>query len=327
MQVFLSRPLFNTPHLSARLAEKGITLTTTESNDICSLETLLEHAKDADALITHTEDAITAEVIAALPERVKLIANYGIGFSNIDVDAATAKGIQVTNTPTEEAFHATAEATVALIVSIARQVPALNTERRAMKTDPAPSFQRPTAVSIRNKVTGVIGLGRIGSRVATMMHHGFNNKIVYFDLFQNSDMETALGAEKVALDTLCKTADFICVNMPLSADTHHLVSAEMIDAMQDHTVFINTARAELVDEEALIARVNKGELHGVGLDVYTDLVNDITAENVALTSHFANFEKEAYLAMTNLVADNVIGVLVDAAPATAVNSVSGEPHD
>ncbi|WP_339348797.1 NAD(P)-dependent oxidoreductase [uncultured Alteromonas sp.] len=327
MRVFLSRPLFNTTYLSARFAEKGITLTTTDSNDICSLQTLLEHAQDADALITHTEDAITAEVITALPERVKLIANYGIGFSNIDVDAATAKGIQVTNTPTEEAFHATAEATVALIVSIARQVPALNTERRNMKTDPAPSFQRPTAVSIRNKVTGVIGLGRIGSRVATMMHHGFNNKIVYFDLFQNSDMETALGAEKVALDTLCKTADFICVNMPLSADTHHLVSADMINAMQNHTVFINTARAELVDEEALIARVNRGELHGVGLDVYTDLVNDITAENVALTSHFANFEKEAYLAMTNLVAENVIGVLVDAVPATPVNSVTGEPND
>ncbi|WP_339891479.1 NAD(P)-dependent oxidoreductase [uncultured Alteromonas sp.] len=320
MNVFLTRPLFNTKLLKSRLADQGITLTTTDSDDICPPAALLEQAQHADALITHTEDTIDAALIAQLPPSVKLIANYGIGFSNIDIDAAREKGILVTNTPTDEAFHATAEATVALLVSIARQIPALNTERRAMKQDPAPSFQRPTAVSIRNKVTGIVGLGRIGSRVAQMMHHGFKNTIIYFDLYENEQMESELGARKVALDTLMQTADFICVNMPLSEQTNNLVSADLINMMKPDAVFVNTARAELVNEQALISHLNADKLHGAGLDVYSDNVNDINVDNVALTSHFANFEKEAYTAMTNLVADNVIGYLNQAQAVTPVNA-------
>ncbi|WP_339719547.1 NAD(P)-dependent oxidoreductase [uncultured Paraglaciecola sp.] len=320
MQVFLTRPLFDTDLLKTRLAEQGIGLTTTDTDDICPASELLEKAQHTDALITHTEDAITADVIAKLPSSVKLIANYGIGFSNIDIEAARHKGIVVTNTPTDEAFHATAEATVALLVAIARQIPALSAERRAIKTDPAPSFQRPTAVSIRNKITGVIGLGRIGSRVAEMMHHGFKNTIIYYDLYANSNMENELGARKVALDTLMQTADFICVNMPLSEQTNNLVSAELVAMMKRDAVFVNTARAELVDENALIERLNDKALHGAGLDVYSDSVNDIRAKNVALTSHFANFEKEAYTAMTNLIADNVIGYLCNQQAVTPVNA-------
>jgi len=303
MNVFLTRPLFNTPLLQARLNEAGITLMTTNSDDICSTSELLEKIQNVDAILTHTEDNIDADLIGKMPATIKLIANYGIGFSNIDVEAATQKGIQITNTPTEEAFHATAEATVALLVSIARQIPALSSERKAMTTDPEPSFQRPTAVSIRNKVTGIIGLGRIGSRVAQMMHYGFKNTIMYYDLYSNE-----------------RTADFICVNMPLSEQTHNLVSPEMLALMKPDAVLINTARAELVNEDALIARLNSGKLHGAGLDVYSDKVNDITAKNVALTSHFANFEKEAYTAMTNLVADNIISYLNNKKPVTPVNT-------
>ena len=108
--------------------------------------------------------------------------------------------------------------------------------------------------------------------------------------------------------------------MPLSEQTYDLVSPDMLALMKPDGVLINTARAGLVNEEALIDRVNKGLLHGAGLDVYTDKVNTITAQNVALTSHFANFEKEAYTAMTNLVADNIIGYLTNDKPVTPVNS-------
>lgn len=320
MNVFLTRPLFNTPLLQARLSEAGITLITTNSNDICSSSELLEQIQNVDAIITHTEDSIDADLIEKMPATIKLIANYGIGFSNIDVEAATKKGIQITNTPTEEAFHATAEATVALLVSIARQIPALSAERKAMTTDPEPSFQRPTAVSIRNKVTGVIGLGRIGSRVAQMMHYGFKSTIIYYDLYSNEAMEEDVKAKKVPLEELMRTADFICVNMPLSEQTHDLVSTDMLALMKPEAVLINTARAGLVNEDALIARLNAGKLHGAGLDVYSDKVNNITAENVALTSHFANFEKEAYTAMTNLVADNIIGYLNNNKSVTPVNT-------
>lgn len=323
MNVFLTRPLFDTPLLKARLNQAGITLFAANSDDICSKADLIKNMQNVEAILTHTEDNIDADLIAQMPSSVKLIANYGIGFSNIDIEAATQKGIQVTNTPTDEAFHATAEATVALLVSIARQIPALSAERKAMTTDPAPSFQRPTAVSIRNKITGVIGLGRIGSRVAQMMHHGFKNSIVYYDLYPNEAMEQEVKANKVQLAELMSNADFICVNMPLSEQTYDLVSPEMLALMKPEAVLINTARAGLVNEDALITRLNSGLLHGVGLDVYSDKVNDITAKNVALTSHFANFEKEAYTAMTNLVADNIIGYLNNNKPVTPVNSPQG----
>ncbi|PKI01323.1 2-hydroxyacid dehydrogenase [Glaciecola sp. 33A] len=323
MNVFLTRPLFNSSLLEARLSEAGITLIVADSDDICDRAELLEKMQNVAAILTHTEDDIDADLIAKMPSTVKLIANYGIGFSNIDAVAAAEKGIQVTNTPTEEAFHATAEATVALLVSIARQIPALSAERRAMKADPAPSFQRPTAVSIRNKITGIIGLGRIGSRVAQMMHHGFNNTIIYYDLSLNEAMGQAVNAKKVELAELMSNADFICVNMPLSEQTYDLVSPKMLALMKPDAVLVNTARAGLVNEEALICRLNAGQLHGAGLDVYTDKVNNITAKNVALTSHFANFEREAYTAMTNLVADNIIGFLNNNKPVTPVNSPRG----
>lgn len=323
MNVFLTRALFNTPLLKGLLNDVGINLIVPDGDDICEESVILKQLSthNVDAIITHTEDTIDAELIAKMPDSLKLIANYGIGFSNIDIDAATSHNIQVTNTPTEEAFHATAEATVALLITIARQIPALNTERRAMKTDPQPSFQRPTAVSIRNKVTGVVGLGRIGSQVAKMMHNGFNNDIIYFDLYQNKAMEGELNAKQVELETLMKTADFICINMPLSDQTYDLVNPKMLALLKPEAVLVNTARAGLVNEDALIEKINAGELHGAGLDVYSDKVNNIKADNVALTSHFANFEKEAYTAMTQLVADNVTSFLTTNKPCTPVNTI------
>ncbi len=321
MNVFLTRPLFDTPLLQTRLAAAGIKLRYPVGDNICSEDALLAGMQMADALITHTEDVIDSRLLASAPQTLKMIANYGIGFSNIDIDAASSRRIQVTNTPTEQAFDATAEATVALLVAIARQVPALHVERKALNTDPTPSFKRPTAVSIRNKVTGIVGLGRIGSKVATMMHNGFNNRIIYYDLYQNSGMEKSLGATKVGLEALMKNSDFICVNMPLSTETENLIDSNKLALTKPDVVLINTARAGLVNEDALITRLNNGEFHGVGLDVYTDKVNEITAENIALTSHFANFEKEAYTAMTNLVADNVINFLCNGTTVTPVNTL------
>ena len=136
-------------------------------------------------------------------------------------------------------------------------------------------------------------------------------------------MGQAVNANKVELAELMSNADFVCVNMPLSEQTYDLVSPKMLALMKPDAVLINTARAGIVNEEALISRLNAGQLHGAGLDVYTDKVNNITAKNVALTSHFANFEREAYTAMTNLVADNIIGCLKNNQPVTPVNSPQG----
>ncbi len=318
MKAFLTRDTYNTPLLAERLAEAGIELEVRSEPSVCPADLLAQKAMEVDALLTHTEDDIHADLLKLASPRLKVVANMGIGFSNIDVEAARTLGITVTNTPTDEAFEATAEASVALLLSVARRIPALHMERSGLDCDPDPSFLRPTATSVRGKTTGIVGLGRIGSRVARIMRHGFNNRIQYFDLIGKPDLEAELGARQVDLATLMQTSDFIVVNMPLSDQTHGLISAEMIELMGDHVTFINTARSELVDEPSLVARLNAGRLHGAGLDVYGSAVNDIKAENIALTSHFANFEDQAYTAMTQLVADNVIATLTTGSAATPV---------
>lgn len=309
MKAFLTRPTYNTPMLAEMLLAEGIELEVRSEPSVCPEDILKKKITEVDALLTHTEDNINESLLELASSNLKVISNMGIGYSNIDVSAASTRGIAVTNTPTEEAFEATAEATVAMLLSVARRIPALHMERKGMSCDPDPSFLRPTATSVREKVTGIIGMGRIGSRVAKTMHLGFDNQILYYDGFSKPELESSLGARQVSLSELMETSDFIVVNMPLSKDSHGLVNAEMINLMQDHATFINTARSELIDEEALVARLNAGTLHGAGLDVYGNAVNNITAENIALTSHFANFEDRAYTDMTQLVAKNVIATL------------------
>ncbi|MBU3071321.1 hypothetical protein KOI40_15960 [Aestuariicella sp. G3-2] len=309
LKAFLTRPTYNTPLLTEMLLAEGIEVEVRSEPSVCPEHILKQKISEVDALLTHTEDRIDESLLELASAKLKVISNMGIGYSNIDVAAATKRGITVTNTPTEEAFEATAEATVAMLLAIARRIPALHLERKSMDHDPDPSFLRPTATSVREKVTGVVGMGRIGSRVAKTMHLGFDNQIQYYDLLSKPELESSLGARQVSLSDLMKTSDFIVVNMPLSKESHGLLSAEMINLMQDHATFINTARSELVDEEALVDRLNAGTLHGAGLDVYGNAVNKITAENIALTSHFANFEDRAYTDMTQLVANNVIATL------------------
>ncbi|TXS91245.1 D-glycerate dehydrogenase [Parahaliea maris] len=318
MKAFLTRETYDTPLLAEKLSVAGIDLEVRTDSSVCPREVLEQQVSRVDALLTHTEDEIDADLLSRAAPQLRVVANMGIGFSNIDVAAARARGVIVTNTPTEEAFEATAEATVAILLSVARRIPALHVERRALTCDPDPSFLRATATSVRGKTLGIVGMGRIGSRVARIMHGGFGNRIQYFDLVAKPELEEALGARRVDLPTLMRSSDLIAVNMPLSQQTRNLISAEMIDLMQDHATFVNTARGELVDEPALVARLNAGKLHGAGLDVYGPAVDDIQFDNIALTSHFANFEDQAYTAMTTLVADNVVSALTTGQALTPV---------
>lgn len=319
MNVFLTRPTYNTEELAARLKKNGISLEVYSVDNICPREILEQKIAQVDGLITHTEDVIDETLLALASPNLKIIANMGIGFSNIDIDCACNQGITVTNTPTDEAFDATAEATVAILLSVARRIPALHSERVSLSSDPEPSFLRPTAVSVRNKTTGMIGIGRIGSRVARIMHEGFGNEILYYDAYSKPELEQELNACKVSLIELMSKSDFICINMPLNENSKGLVSADLIKSVKSNATIINTARAELIDEAALIKHFNNGQLHGIGLDVYSDCVSEITGENFALTSHFSNFEDLAYGKMTDLVGQNIVACLSGKPALTPVN--------
>ena len=319
MKAFLTRFTYKTDEVIHLLAKAGIELEVYDKDEVCPRVLLLEKAAEVDALLSHTEDLIDQEVFTAGGERLKVVANMGIGFSNIDLDAATANGVVVTNTPVDEAFDATAEATVALLISVARRIPTLHHQRIVAGEELNPSFLSPTCIAIRNKTCGIVGLGRIGTRVGKMMHEGFKNRILYYDAFNNTEAESDFGAKRVELDELLKTCDFICVNIPLSDATKNLISADKVALIKSKAVFVNAARDGIVDEASLVERLNKGELHGAGLDVYTDKVNEIAYDNIALTAHLANFEDEAYTAMSMAVVNNAIEVLAGRSALTQVN--------
>lgn len=318
MKLFITRPI---PADSLeKLTSAGITVDTYEKDETCPREVLLKRVIGVNAIISQTDDDINEVVLTAAGDSLKIVANYGVGFSNIDLESTKKHNVVVTNTPVEAAFDATAEATVCLLTAVAKRIPYLHWYKKVKQTDPEYSPIGNMGVSLRNKVCGIVGMGNIGSRVARIMHKGFNNHIIYYDIPSRPELEQELSASKTSLDTLMKEADFICVNLPYLPTTKNLVNQEMIALIKSNAIFVNTARTGIVDDQALVKRINSGEIHGAGLDIYTDAVDNLKEDaNVALTAHMANLEKEAFSAMADCCLDNILAVLTGRQPLTPVN--------
>jgi len=293
-----------------KLEAMGVEIDIYEHDKACPRAVLLKRIVGVDAILSQTDDDIDDVVMAAAGSQLKIIANYGVGFENIDLVAAKKRNIVITNTPVADAFDATAEATVALLTSVAKRIPYLHCYRKDNKLDPSFSFVGDMGVSLRNKTCGIIGMGNIGSRVARMMHQGFNNQILYFDVPVRVELEQELGATKLSLAEVMQKSDFICINLPLLDGTKGLINKAMIDLMPHHATIVSIARAGIVDDGAIVERINQGELHGAGLDIYTDAVNNFNADaNIALTAHLANLETEALSAMASCCVANLLAVL------------------
>ncbi|MDP7034464.1 MAG: phosphoglycerate dehydrogenase [Planctomycetota bacterium] len=225
-----------------------------------SSEELIQRIGDYDGLIIRSGTTVGFEVIEA--SHLQVIGRAGVGIDNIDLDAATRKGIAVMNTPTGNT-NAAVEHTWALLLSMARKVPAADASLRSgawKRTD----F---VGVELYGKTLGIIGLGRIGSRVATR-GRAFGMDVVGFDPFVNEKREKELGIELVSLDDLFSRSDFISLHVPRLPETEGLISADRMARMKRGACLINCARGGLVDEEALAEAVKSGHLGGAALDVY-----------------------------------------------------------
>ncbi|MEI6893219.1 MAG: NAD(P)-dependent oxidoreductase [Colwellia sp.] len=293
-----------------QLESMGIDIDIYEHDEVCPRDVLLRRVKGVDAILSQTDDDVDAELMASAGSNLKIIANYGVGFSNIDLIAAHKQQIIISNTPVEDAFDATAEATVALLTSVAKRIPYLHWYKKTHNVDPDFSFVGDMGVSLRNKTCGIIGMGNIGSRVARMMHKGFNNQILYFDEPVREALEQELSATKLSLAKVMQKSDFICICLPLLDGTKGLINKEMINLMPNHSTIVSIARTGIVDDAAIVERINKGELHGAGLDIYSDSVDNFNeGANIALTAHLANLEVEAFAAMANCCVANLVAVL------------------
>jgi lactate dehydrogenase-like 2-hydroxyacid dehydrogenase len=261
---------------------------------------------EQDAVIPTLADAFTADAFAAVPTpRCRLLANFGVGYNHIDVAAATAAGVAVTNTP-GAVTDATADIAMTLILMTARRAGEGERLVRAGAWDGWHPTQM-LGLHVTGKTVAIIGMGRIGQAIARRCHFGFGCRIVYAN---RSEKSVDFPATQLPLQDALAAADIVVIATPGGADTHHLIDATALSAMQPHAIFINIARGDVVNEAALITALRTGVIAAAGLDVYEfePAIPDalVAMENVTLLPHLGTAALEVREAMGRMALDNVI---------------------
>jgi len=263
---------------------------------------------DHDAVFPTVTDRIDAEVMSAEPLRARLIGNFGVGFNNIEVAAAKARGLVVTNTP-EVLTDATADLAMTLLLMAARR--AGEGEREVRRK--AWSGWRPThmmGIQVTGKTLGLIGLGRIGRAVAKRARHGFEMRVLFFDPYPPTpEVLRSLGAEqRDSIEAVLAESDFVSLHCPATAENRNLMNAARFAAMKDDAILVNTARGDVVDEAALAKALADGRIAGAGLDVFAKEPAVTPAllemENVVLLPHLGSATRETRAAMGFRVIEN-----------------------
>lgn len=261
---------------------------------------------DYDVVLPTLGDAFRAEAFAAVPQpRCRLLANFGAGFNHIDVAAARAAGIAVTNTP-GAVTESTADIALTLILMTARRA---GEGERLVRAGGWTGWH-PTqllGLHVSGKTVCIIGMGRIGQAIARRCHFGFGCRVVYVN---RSVKAVDFPAEQMQMADALACADVVVVATPGGAETHHLIGAEVFAAMQPHAIFVNIARGDIVDEAALIAALQAGRIAGAGLDVYEfepEVPEALRAmENVTLLPHLGTSALEPREDMGRMALDNII---------------------
>lgn len=262
-----------------------------------------------DAILSTVTDKITAEVLAAEGKRTKIIGNFGVGFDNIDIQAARQYGLIVTNTP-EVLTDCTADLTMMLLLMSARRAAE---GERLVRSQQWPGWA-PTHLlgqKVSGKTLGLIGFGRIAQAVARRAHHGFGMKILFSDPFTPSqDIVEELEAQRCeTIEELLTEAHFVSLHCPGGAATRHLINEKRLQLMRPTAHLINTARGDVVDSKALIKALQQKWIAGAGLDVYErePAIDQelLELENVTLLPHLGSASEETRVAMGNRVLDNI----------------------
>jgi glyoxylate reductase len=282
-------------------------------------EELLAHAVGADAVLSMLTDRIDGELLDAAPQ-VRVVANLAVGFDNMDVAAATARGVVLTNTP-GVLTDATADLAFTLLLAAARRVG----EGERLVRGGGWTVWGPTQLlgrAVAGATLGIVGMGAIGSAVAERAR-GFDMSIVYFNRRRDPEAERRTGARYVPLDELLSTADFVTVHAPLNDESRHLIDAAALGQMKPTAVLVNTSRGALVDEPALVEALRAGTIAAAGLDVYEDeprLAPGLAElDNVVLLPHIGSATTATRAAMVELACANITAVLRGDPPPTPLN--------
>jgi glyoxylate reductase len=281
-----------------------------------ALARLLEGAT---ALVADPTVPVDDELLEAAGPKLRVVANFAVGYDNIDLEACRRRGVLVTNTP-DVLTNATAELTIALMLAAARR---LGEGERLVRRGEWSGWEPGQLLGreLAHSAIGIVGLGRIGTRVAELLQ-GFAPRLLYTARRRRAQAESRLGIEHRGLVDLVAEADIVSLHVPLTAETHHLIDASALARFKSGSILVNTARGGLVDTEALIAALRAGPLAAAALDVY-EWEPEVPAElaeleNVVLAPHIGSATARARDAMARLVADNVIAVLEGRQPISPV---------
>ncbi len=320
-KIFVTRPI---PEVGIKLLKnKGydVVVNSAAQDRAAAREELIEGAKGADAILSILTDKITSEVMDAGLPTLKIVANYAVGFDNIDIEAAKQKNILVTNTP-GVLTDTVAEHTFALMLALAHRIPEGDRFVRADKYKAwGPQLLLGTDVS--GKTLGVVGLGRIGSRVAHHAVKGFGMNVLYTDPKPNLDFEKEYGAKFVEkLENLLPQCDWVSIHVPLLDSTHHLINEEKLGLMKPSSYLVNTSRGPIIDEKALSRALRENWIKGAALDVF-EFEPEITPalkelDNVIITPHIASATEETRNKMSEMAAQNIIEALEGRTPPNPV---------
>ena len=269
---------------------------------------LLARAAGVDGIVSTLTDAVDAELLDASGPQLAVVANYAVGVDNVDVTAATERGVTVTNTP-DVLTDATAEFAIALMLSLVRRV--TDGDRFLRTREPwiwAPTMMLGNGISER--LLGVVGFGRIG-RQAARLGRGLGMRVHYADVVEAPSDEF----EQLPLDRLLAEADVVSLHCPLTPETHHLIGASELQAMRRDAVLVNTSRGPVVDERALVDALRSGEIAGAAIDVF-EYEPDVPPallemDNVVVTPHLASATHDTREAMGMLCVDALTTVLHD----------------
>ncbi|MDP3879137.1 MAG: D-glycerate dehydrogenase [Dehalococcoidales bacterium] len=293
-----------------------------ESDAAIPYETLLEQVKNIDGLLCMLSDRVDAGVLDAAP-RLKVVANYAVGFDNIDVAKATEKGIPVGNTP-GVLSETTADLAFALLMAAARRIAESDayTRRGQWRTTADPRLM--IGQDVHHSTLGIIGMGRIGAEVARR-GNGFQMDVLYHNRTRRPDVEKELGVEYVAtLPELLRRSDFVSLNVPLTGDTRQMIGAAELAVMKPTAVLVNTARGPVVDQKALYQALKSGQIAAAALDVFErePIPADdplLTLDNVVFTPHIGSASIATRTRMAVMAAENIVAGLQGKKLPTCVN--------
>lgn len=316
MKIFITREI---PKPGIELLQKEFTIEINPYDRVLSKEEIIHGVKGKDGLLCLLTDPIDKDVIAAEP-KLKMIASYAVGYDNIDVAAATNRGIPVSNTP-GVLTQTTAELAWALLFSVSRRIvegDAFTREGRFNGWAPMLLLGQ----DISQKTLGIVGTGRIGTAFA-LKSKGFDMKVLYTDEQKNEQLERELGARKVPLSTLLKESDFISLHVPLTPATNHLIDEKELKSMKKTAVLINTSRGPIIRETALIKALKEHWIFGAGLDVYEnepEISNELRSlQNVVLQPHTGSSTLETRTKMALMAAENLLIGLKGGIPPNCIN--------